>query len=146
MLNFYEDEDEPFEEPNFDSLYRLCPECGEYGTADDYGLGEVCLDCSGDIEWYFDGREWRRHVYSQGNAPKNARQMLISIYDVCLKCGSDASLSVDHIVPVSLGGKHDWENLQLLCQSCNSTKGNRNKKDYRPFITKIVDGYPQVLQ
>ena len=33
--------------------------------------------------------------------------------------------SVDHIVPLSKGGKHAWDNVQLACRSCNSRKGNR---------------------
>lgn len=33
--------------------------------------------------------------------------------------------SIDHIVPLSRGGKHAWNNVQLACRSCNSKKGNR---------------------
>lgn len=32
---------------------------------------------------------------------------------------------VDHIIPVSLGGKTEDENLQLLCPPCNRAKGNK---------------------
>jgi len=30
--------------------------------------------------------------------------------------------TVDHVVPVSKGGTHTWDNVQLLCRKCNSTK------------------------
>jgi 5-methylcytosine-specific restriction endonuclease McrA len=43
----------------------------------------------------------------------------------CVICGSSDQLSIDHIVPVSLGGTHDLENLQTLCIPCNSRKGDR---------------------
>lgn len=33
------------------------------------------------------------------------------------------NLAVDHITPQSRGGTDHIENLQLLCQACNSTKG-----------------------
>lgn len=43
------------------------------------------------------------------------------------------NLTIDHIVPRSLtGDKADdrIENLQLLCQACNSTKGNRTQAEF----------------
>ena len=36
------------------------------------------------------------------------------------------NLTVDHIVPKSKGGQDTKQNLQLLCGSCNSIKGNRD--------------------
>lgn len=46
----------------------------------------------------------------------------------CKKCGRKltfASATFDHIKPYSFGGKTEIENAQLLCQSCNSSKGNK---------------------
>lgn len=41
----------------------------------------------------------------------------------CQKCGSNADLAVDHIVPLSKGGANDMSNFQVLCRRCNSKKG-----------------------
>jgi hypothetical protein len=41
----------------------------------------------------------------------------------CARCGSAEDLSIDHIVPLAAGGTHDLDNLQVLCRSCNSSKG-----------------------
>ena len=41
----------------------------------------------------------------------------------CLKCGSPNNLSLDHIVPVLLGGRTEKSNTQVLCVPCNSSKG-----------------------
>ena len=32
--------------------------------------------------------------------------------------------TIDHIHPISKGGSHIWDNIQLAHQSCNSRKGN----------------------
>lgn len=47
----------------------------------------------------------------------------------CVICGATASegakLEVDHIVPISKGGKTELTNLQTLCKSCNRGKSNK---------------------
>lgn len=44
----------------------------------------------------------------------------------CQYCGQHtAVLTVDHVVPRSLGGEHSWENLVAACPACNHRKGGR---------------------
>ena len=38
----------------------------------------------------------------------------------CSFCGLAADLTVDHILPLSMGGTNDITNLRVLCRSCNS--------------------------
>lgn len=44
----------------------------------------------------------------------------------CVNCGSTKkeSLEIDHIMPISKGGKTEPDNLQTLCHNCNIRKGN----------------------
>lgn len=47
----------------------------------------------------------------------------------CLVCGNDKDnkLTVDHIVPRSLGGaKYAPENIMFLCKRCNSVKSDKD--------------------
>lgn len=59
------------------------------------------------------------------------------VYDtygkICLCCSSTENISVDHIKPYSRFPELciEFENLQPLCRSCNSSKGNRIIIDYR---------------
>jgi 5-methylcytosine-specific restriction endonuclease McrA len=54
----------------------------------------------------------------------------------CLACNCKGTkenpLSMDHVIPLSRGGRNDAGNIQVLCKSCNSSKG-LNIIDYRPF-------------
>ena len=57
---------------------------------------------------------------------------LFEKYDYCLRCGTKEDLTIDHIIAITNGGSDEWDNLQILCFSCNSSKGNRHSTDYRP--------------
>ncbi len=46
----------------------------------------------------------------------------------CQYCGQakpTSMLSIDHVIPRSLGGKTNWENVVCSCLRCNSRKGGR---------------------
>ena len=44
----------------------------------------------------------------------------------CQYCGtSQGAMTVDHVIPKTLGGKDNWDNLVCACIKCNNKKGNR---------------------
>lgn len=47
----------------------------------------------------------------------------IIVLDPCSYCGSRV-VTIDHIDPVSLGGKNSWDNFTPACRSCNSSKNS----------------------
>ena len=53
--------------------------------------------------------------------------------DYCQKCGKRKNLTLDHIVPSSLGGRNAFTNMQVLCRECNHEKDNEIV-DYRQHI------------
>lgn len=66
----------------------------------------------------FTGAEWKALVDHYGGR--------------CLCCGcTDAKLTADHIIPVSMGGTSSIDNIQPLCGKCNSSKCDKII-DYRP--------------
>ena len=38
-------------------------------------------------------------------------------------------LTIDHVIPKSRGGKHEWNNIVTCCLNCNRKKGNRTPKE-----------------
>lgn len=49
----------------------------------------------------------------------------------CLCCGvENVVLTMDHVVPLSMGGEHKVDNIQPLCKKCNSSKHTKTI-DYR---------------
>jgi hypothetical protein len=41
----------------------------------------------------------------------------------CVECGSGFDIQYDHVIPLALGGANTVQNLQILCASCNQSKG-----------------------
>ncbi len=77
-------------------------------------------------------QNYRARKYAGGTI-KNCDwlQMLEKYGHRCLKCGrSDVPMTLDHVLPLALGGLNIIENAQPLCFSCNSAKGAKHI-DYR---------------
>lgn len=62
----------------------------------------------------------------------------------CRQDVKDRDATLDHVLPLSLGGKSSWLNLATACKPCNYRKGNKTKmkpvKDpYRPDFWELVE-------
>jgi len=65
----------------------------------------------------------------------------------CQYCGDDVSkktATLDHVLPVSHGGKTTFENTVCACATCNANKGNNKKivpthKPVKPTYFQLVD-------
>ena len=58
----------------------------------------------------------------------NRRNIYARDHSMCQYCGKKfptQELSLDHVVPRSLGGKTTWDNLVCACVYCNAKKGGR---------------------
>jgi len=61
----------------------------------------------------------------------NRRNLFARDKNSCQYCGkrfSTSELSLDHIIPRSMGGKSVWENMVCSCTKCNVKKGGRTPK------------------
>ena len=57
------------------------------------------------------------------------REVFIRDNYTCQYCGKQTrDLTIDHVVPRRLGGKHTWENVVSACRACNQRKAGRSPK------------------
>lgn len=80
-------------------------------------------------------------VSTLGVLPTNYEEIIYATYgEICLKCDCIENITIDHVIPLSKGGLHCIFNMQPLCRSCNSSKGNRSHADYRECAIILKGG------
>lgn len=62
-------------------------------------------------------------------------------YGRCWYCGENFyehphEFTVDHVVPMSRGGKHVLRNLLPCCKTCNRQKKSKTYDEYRKYLTE----------
>lgn len=89
------------------------------------------------VNLLFSGKKKSRYQSrKRANDREHAKVTQKMRYDVlhrdgfrCVKCGRSkedgVKLHIDHIKPISRGGKSKMSNLQTLCEDCNMGKGNK---------------------
>ena len=79
----------------------------------------------------FQDRHRARKLNQLGNMPSDGYKVIYKLFGrACLKCKTTENMTIDHVIPLAMGGLHDINNLQPLCRSCNSSKGKKTV-DYR---------------
>lgn len=72
----------------------------------------------------------RALVRSNGVFQVTKKEILALIRKGCSYCGKQA-LHIDHIIPISRGGRHSIGNLTGACASCNLSKGAKFITEWR---------------
>lgn len=72
-------------------------------------------------------KERRRRAKQAGNPVfKISAKELKRLYDSpCVYCGTGGKMTLDHVIPIHLGGSHSIGNLVPACGSCNFSKGKK---------------------
>jgi hypothetical protein len=77
---------------------------------------------------------------------RRERRLAIYIRDglACVWCGSSledegVTLSLDHVVPVSRGGKNASRNLVTSCRKCNSVRGDRPLEEFACAVASYLN-------
>jgi len=113
---------------------------------------ELISLCEERINKYIDERGekiWQHRRLSSRAIPGSVRyEVLRRAGTRCESCGisiKDRALEVDHIHPVSKGGRNEISNYQALCYVCNSQKSNRDDTDFRKYRELFSSYEPDCL-
>lgn len=108
---------------------------------------ELKMLCEQKIQAYIikhDLQIWDYKRMGKRHIPDELRErLLIEASGRCALCGRTREvdrLEIDHIVPVSKGGKDTYENLQVLCRKCNAVKSNAHSADLRSIAMEHREG------
>lgn len=86
----------------------------------------------------------------QRRVPPTRTAVMLRDTFTCQYCGAAPGrkdLTVDHVIPRSRGGKHDWNNLVTACKRCNQKKGSHTpdeaqmrllRKPFEPTYVALV--------
>lgn len=133
-------------------ICRLCGECKSLNEYDDNGYGgkrRQCKACINAVEErrmqtdpdFAEHTRHRRRLATIRRKKKSVGSHTLAEWKAlkaqynhtCICCKRqepEVQLTRDHIVPLSKGGTNNIDNIQPLCQSCNSKK-HRKTVDYR---------------
>ena len=112
---------------------KPCKECGEIFVGDSKNTKYCCEACRKRAA----NRDHDKRIYRNGQPDLSITLMKVYKRDggICQICGkkigfdcdsnSDNYPSIDHIIPLSKGGLHQWDNVQLSCRGCNTAKGGK---------------------
>jgi 5-methylcytosine-specific restriction endonuclease McrA len=87
-----------------------------------------------------------RTVY-KNKVPYSRKNVLIRDRHTCQYCGAKHNLTIDHVLPVTKGGKSTFLNCVTACFTCNNRKGHKElyevgmqlrKQPYEPTIIDFL--------
>lgn len=121
----------------------------------------LVLDKAHVLEWHEDwivhSANWETKVPSvmilrEYQKPKTSvrfskQNVFLRDQYVCQYCDipvNRRTATLDHVLPISHGGKSTWENSTTSCGPCNSSKGNKkhikpHRAPYKPNYFHLVD-------
>jgi len=76
-----------------------------------------------------------RMIY-RNHIPYSKRNVMVRDGYKCVYCGTNEQLTIDHVIPLSKGGKTSFDNCVAACIKCNCTKNNKTPTEAKMFLKK----------
>jgi 5-methylcytosine-specific restriction endonuclease McrA len=73
----------------------------------------------------------RARILNNGTYEVTVKELSKIKNSICLYCGSNKNITVEHVIPVSRGGTHSIGNLVPACGSCNYSKGAKTITEWK---------------
>ena len=124
------------------------------------------LDKVSVLEWYDDwivrSESWEtrvpavimlREMMKRNTKPRFSKtNIFLRDLNTCQYCENvfyPSELTLDHVLPVSRGGKTNWHNIVAACEPCNARKGNSLRpypktQPHRPDYWELADKKKQL--
>jgi 5-methylcytosine-specific restriction endonuclease McrA len=95
-------------------------------------LREVCRRTwSRGTKWTMAQRIDNARARADGNLTETGWQLTVKAHDrCCAYCGQRRKLVIEHVRPVSRGGRTDVDNIVPACAACNSAKGTKLPEEW----------------
>ncbi len=77
----------------------------------------------------------KRYYKNTESVKYNRRNLFLRDLFTCQYCGdifASKDLTIDHVIPKSMGGAGGWDNTVTACKDCNREKGAKLIKPLRP--------------
>lgn len=76
-----------------------------------------------------------RTIY-RTKVPFSKKNVMVRDNFICQYCGSLKQLTIDHVIPVSRGGKSTFENCVTACKNCNHKKSDKLPSELHMYLKK----------
>lgn len=122
---------------NVQTMIKICPQCGTFYFG--FKKDKFCSDECKELNRKKNANRYKETKRKMCRTQESRFINLDALYKrdngLCWLCGKpcDMSLdpndnyypSIDHVYPVSLGGKDSWDNVRLAHRICNTKKSNK---------------------
>jgi len=119
--------------------HRTCYKCLRFLTNEEFTRRSngtyysACKECN---KHHFAQRRRARMLNAEGSYTRQEWEEKLATYESCPGCNQKwdeiecpphlkSVIAADHIIPISKGGSNYIDNIQPMCFSCNSKKGDR---------------------
>lgn len=120
--------------------FKFCPVCGKHFVTDNHSKIYCSDDCCRTVNNYNRGSRDRLNKENTTDKDISLKRLYDIEQGVCYLCGGQCDWndnttqdngvfiagnnypSIDHVVPLSRGGLHSWDNVRLAHRLCNSIK------------------------